>query len=121
VATEVVTALAEDGLPISPDLCRLNVGVHWGGTLFIGQVSSEGRLEITALGDEMNEGARIEQTAKGGRSLVSKSLIERLSAADAVALDLNTQAISYEIISEIAGVPDKATRDAGFIAVTEID
>ena len=120
VTEEIVTALAEDGLPINSDLCRLNVGVHWGGTLFIGQVSSEGRLEITALGDEMNEAARIEQTARGGRSLASKSLVERLSEADAVALGLDTQAVSYEVLSDLAGVSSKAARDAGFIAVTEL-
>jgi class 3 adenylate cyclase len=121
VAVEVVAALAEDGLPVNSDLCRLNVGVHWGGTLFVGQVSSEGRLEITALGDEMNEAARIEQTARGGRTLASKSLVERLTRTDAVALGLDIQAVGYQILADIAGVSSKASRDAGFIAVTQLD
>lgn len=121
VAVEIITTLHEEGLAINSDTCRLNVGLHWGGTLFIGQVSSEGRLEITALGDEMNEAARIEQATRGGRLLASKSLIERLSADDAAALDLNIRAMSYEVIADIVGVSDKAMRDAGLIAVAEIE
>jgi hypothetical protein len=31
---------------------RVNVGIHWGGTLMVGQVATGGRLEVTALGDE---------------------------------------------------------------------
>jgi hypothetical protein len=37
-----------------------------------------GRSEVTALGDEVNEAARIEACATGGRALAAKSLIERL-------------------------------------------
>jgi class 3 adenylate cyclase len=55
----------------------VNIGLHWGATLTVGQVSSHGRLEVTALGDEMNECARIEGVARGGAVLASKGLIER--------------------------------------------
>jgi class 3 adenylate cyclase len=38
---------------------------------------------VTALGDEVNEAARIEACASGGRMLASKTLIERLDPNDA--------------------------------------
>ena len=56
----------------------LRFGLHWGATLYIGRILTAGRSEVTALGDEMNEAARIEACATGGRTLASKSLIERL-------------------------------------------
>ena len=43
---------------------KVNVGLHWGATLMVGQVATRGRLEVTALGDQMNEAARIEAAAK---------------------------------------------------------
>jgi len=38
---------------------------------------------VTALGDEVNEAARIEACASGGRMLASKNPIERLDPNDA--------------------------------------
>ena len=57
----------------------LRFGLHWGSTVYVGQITTSGRSEVTALGDEVNEGARIEACASGGRMLASKSLVERLS------------------------------------------
>ena len=57
---------------------RINAGVHWGGALYLGQVITGGRLEVTALGDEVNECARIQQSARDGALLASKPLVERL-------------------------------------------
>lgn len=86
----------------------------------IGQVATRGRLEVTALGDQMNEGARIEAAAKGGAILASKDLIERLDPEDARAAGLDPDGLSYTPLGELAGVSDKAIRDAGTIAVTAI-
>ena len=47
------------------------------------------------LGDEVNEAARIEACATGGRTLASKSLIERLTADDAEAV--RTRHCSHDI------------------------
>jgi class 3 adenylate cyclase len=96
------------------------VAVHWGASLYIGQVATEGRLEVTALGDEVNEAARIEQSAKGGCVLASKQLLERLSAGDVATLDLDPTRIAYEPVTELEGAPDKAARDAGSIAVADV-
>jgi class 3 adenylate cyclase len=99
---------------------RLNIGVHWGATLMVGQVATSGRLEVTALGDQMNEGARIEAAAKDGTILASKDLIERLDASDAQATRLDPDAIAYTPLGELDGASEKAIRDAGAIPVTPI-
>lgn len=73
----------------------MRFGLHWGATLYVGQITTSGRAEITALGDEVNEGARIEACATGGRALASKELLERLDAEDAAALGLDPDHITY--------------------------
>jgi class 3 adenylate cyclase len=97
----------------------VNVGLHWGATLTIGQVSSHGRLEVTALGDEMNEAARIEAVATDGRILASKNLLERLVPEDADALELDLPHMQFMAVRSL-GADSKALRDAGSIAVAEI-
>ncbi len=48
-------------------------GLHWGSRLYVGQITTGGRSEVNALGDEVNETARIEACATGGRALASKT------------------------------------------------
>jgi len=48
-----------------------------------GSIITAGRTEVTALGDEVNEAARIEACAVGGRLLASKLLLEQLDSSDA--------------------------------------
>lgn len=98
----------------------LRFGMHWGSTLYVGQIITAARSEVTALGDEVNETARIEACASGGRALASKALIERLDAEDAAALGLDPDRIVYTPLGELAGATEKARRDAPAIAVCEI-
>src|SRR5215210_2787980 len=119
-AHEAAARLADEGLPVDPEACRLKVAVHWGPRLYIGQVASQGRLEITALGDEMNEAARIEESAEGGQALASKPLIELLAEDDASTLSLDPARVSYRTLADIEGVSEKAKRDAGSLAVAEV-
>lgn len=98
---------------------RVKVGIHWGATLTVGQVSTGGHLEVTALGDEMNEAARIESAAAPGIVLASKDLIERLSEADAKQLSIEPGSLTYCTIAELTG-GEKEVRDAGSIAVVEV-
>jgi class 3 adenylate cyclase len=63
--------------------------LHWGSTLYVGQMATSGGTDVTALGDEVNETARIEACATGGRALASKVLVERLSRDDAADLGLD--------------------------------
>ncbi len=105
--------------PVDID-ARVNVGVHWGATLMVGQVATGGRLEVTALGDEMNEAARIESAAAGGVALASKLLLERLEPTEATNLGLDPDALSYVTVGELEGTSEKALRDAGAISVTAI-
>ncbi|MDQ3955364.1 MAG: hypothetical protein M3285_07435, partial [Actinomycetota bacterium] len=109
-----------DGDLIDPDACLLNVGVHWGGTLYIGQLVTGGRLEVTALGDEVNEAARIQESARDGKLLASKSLLEHLAAAEAAHLGLDPDNVIYRTVAELPGATSKAKRDAGGIPVTTL-
>jgi len=114
----LATAAARDGR--GPQDVRLNMGLHWGGTLYMGQVVTGGRLEVTALGDEVNEAARIQQAAREGAILASKSLVERLNEVDAGALGLDPDRASYRAMAELAGGSEKIVRDAGALAVTSV-
>jgi class 3 adenylate cyclase len=98
----------------------LRAGLHWGTTLYIGSIITLGRTEVTALGDEVNEAARIEECASGGRLLASKDLLERLDHADAATLGIDPIRISYTQLSEVATATDKARRDAPAVPVYDI-
>ena len=114
-------ARAGSAVGLAPAQVRLRVGAHWGGTLYMGQVVTGGRLEVTALGDEVNECARVEQTAAGGALLASKALIERLDPDDAAAVGIDPSRMAYRALGDLDGADEKAIRDAGLIAVTRID
>ena len=99
---------------------KINAGVHWGGALYLGQVITGGRLEVTALGDEVNECARIQQSARDGALLASKPLVERLDPEHAAAAGLDPLTIMYRTVGELPGVTPKAVRDAGGIPVVTV-
>ena len=99
---------------------RLNVGAHWGGALYMGQVVTGGRLEVTALGDEVNECARIQESARDGAVLASKALVERLDPEHAREIGIDPDTVAYCTVGELPGATDKAVRDAGSIPVTEV-
>jgi class 3 adenylate cyclase len=120
-AYEAAAALTEDDDLIEiVSSYRINVGLHWGGALYMGQVVTGGRLEVTALGDAVNDCARIQQTARDGELLASKDLVERLSREDAATLGVDPEALVYELVGEIEGVPEKALRDVASIPVTSL-
>ena len=119
-AATAAAGLESEHGPLAAEDVRMNVGVHWGGALYLGQVVTGGRLEVTALGDEVNEAARIQQSARDGALLASKSLLERLEPDDAAALDLDPDRIRYRTLAELEGATDKARRDAGNVAIAEI-
>ncbi len=97
--------------------CQMRVGVHWGSSLYIGQLVPGGRLDITALGDAVNECARIQECAEPDQTLGSKEVIERLSPDDAAALGIDTQKIRFRPLNEVEEANDKAIAVAGAIPV----
>ncbi len=105
---------------LEPDDVVIRFGLHWGSTLYVGAITTGARSEVTALGDEVNEAARIEACATGGKALASKDLIERLGPADAEALDLDPNHMTYTPIADLPTATEKARRDAPAIAVCEI-
>src|SRR4051812_20387635 len=107
IAADVVTL----ELPV-----MINAGVHWGSGLYMGQLVPGGRLEVTALGDEVNEAARLQETARDGALLASKAIIELLDAAAAAELGVPSDLL-YRPLSELPDASAKAIRDAGHVAV----
>jgi class 3 adenylate cyclase len=105
---------------LDPEELVMRFGLHWGSTIYVGNISTAARGEVTALGDEVNEAARIEACATGGRMLASKSLIERLMDEDAAQLGVTHEDLAYVQLSDLATATDKARRDAPAIAVCEI-
>ncbi len=98
----------------------LRFGLHWGASLYVGLITTSGRTEVTALGDQVNETARIEACATGGRALASKDLMERLGPDDAAALDLDPNHVTYTPLGDLATATEKARRDAPGVAVCEV-
>jgi class 3 adenylate cyclase len=105
---------------VPDDNMVMRFGLHWGATVQVGRFVTAGRLEATAIGDEVNEAARIEACATGGRALASKGLIERLSADDARALGLDPAALRYAMLGDLPTATEKARRDAPAVAVCEL-
>lgn len=105
---------------VADDECLMKVGLHWGPNLFMGQLVPGGRLDVTALGDEVNEASRIEQAANAHETLASKQLLEGLTPEHARELGIDTHALTYRLLSEIAPHADKIIRDAGSLAVASL-
>jgi class 3 adenylate cyclase len=79
-----------------------------------------GRLEVTALGEEVNEGARLEQAATRGELLASRALVARLDEHDLAALEIHPEAITYRPLEELPSARGKAIRDAGALGVVDL-
>lgn len=118
-ANDAIVSLAAD-THVDPKGFGMNVGLHWGTSLFVGQLVPGGRLDVTALGDSVNECARVQEAASGGAILASKHFLEHISERAVIdaGLDLNTAV--YRTVAEMEGVSEKAARDAGSIPVTRI-
>lgn len=120
VAARTAADSGAEGGRVAAEDVLMNVGAHWGGALYMGQIVTGGRLEVTALGDEVNEAARIQQAARDGTAFASKPLVEQLEPDDAAAVGIDPDAATYRPIAELPGIDGKALRDAGGIAVTEL-
>lgn len=105
---------------LAPEDVIMRFGLHWGSKLYVGQITTGGRSEVNALGDEVNETARIEACASGGHALASKDLIERLEPGDAAALALDPDRVTYTPLGDLATATEKARRDAPAIAVCHV-
>ena len=100
--------------------CLMRVGLHWGGSLYIGQLVPGGRLDVTALGDAVNECARIQECSDPHETLVSKELIERLTDDDKAALGIDPEKVRYRPVAQLPTVTEKAAAVAGAISVTTV-
>jgi class 3 adenylate cyclase len=105
---------------LDADQLTMRFGLHWGSTIYMGNIGTLARSEVTALGDEVNEAARIEACATGGRLLASKPLVERLNDGDAASLGIDPDLIAYTQLAHLTTATEKARRDAPAIAVCEL-
>ncbi|MCU1589943.1 MAG: cyaB [Frankiales bacterium] len=112
-------AIAETVVAAADIPVLVNVGAHWGSGLYMGQLVPGGRLEVTALGDEVNEAARLQETARDGALLVSKALVELLDPGTATELGV-PESLIYRPLSELPDAAPKAVRDAGHVAVAAL-
>lgn len=101
--------------------CLMRVGIHWGSSIYIGQLVPGGRLDVTALGDAVNECARIQECAPPHRTIASKELIERLSDDDAAELGFDPEKLRYVPLANIPSATDKAIASSGALAVISLD
>ncbi len=116
---DAMTTVA-DRSGIDADAVVVRFGLHWGASVFMGNISTAARSEVTALGDEVNEAARIEACATGGRILASKPLVEHLTSDDGAAIGVDPDQIGYAQLADLSTATDKARRDAPAIAVCEL-
>jgi class 3 adenylate cyclase len=120
-AIETARALQDmvRAMPHDPPLC-LNVGLHFAPRLYLGQLITTGRLEVTALGDEVNECARVQESSRGGTVLATKLLVEQLDEEDAAALGIAPHEATYTTLADWPTATEKAKRDAGSLPVTAV-
>jgi len=120
VATYAFEEVAGDLVVGNQVTFEMNLGLHWGGTLYMGQLHPGSRLDVTALGDEMNECARIQESADGGDILASKALLEHLTPDDAASVGIDPDKQFYKPLAQLDTAPEKAKRDAGGLPVTKL-
>jgi class 3 adenylate cyclase len=116
---EALASLHREAADNAPPLCA-NVGLHWGANLYMGQLVPGGRLDVTALGDEVNECARIQETARDGSVFASKAFVELLPVEMGKQLGVSVDTLVYDPLGSIPGVSQKAVRDAGTLAVARL-
>lgn len=118
-ASNAIAQLVRDA-DLDPADYGMNMGLHWGASLYMGQLVPGGRLDVTALGDSVNECARIQEAARGGAVLASKQLVEQLVAPDAERVGVRLDKLVYRTVSELEGASAKAIQDAGLIPVSNL-
>jgi class 3 adenylate cyclase len=119
-AVRTARAIHERTEDVSGGSPVMRVGIHWGGSLYIGQLVPGGRLDVTALGDAVNECARIQECAEPHQTLASKDLVERLSPDDSAALGLDPDKVRYRPLTDLAHGPEKALSAVGALPVTVV-
>jgi class 3 adenylate cyclase len=102
-----------------PDAC-MKVAIQWGGSIYIGQLVPGSRLEVTALGDEVNECALLLQCVEADETLTTKELLEQLDDEAAQRVGLAVERLVYQRLDELPGAASTSVGDLGGLAVTTI-
>lgn len=118
IQAEMTAVADQSGVDVEAVVVRF--GLHWGESVFMGNISTAARSEVTALGVEVNEAARIEACGTGGRILASKPLVERLTVDDGAAIGIDPDRLDYTQLGDLPTATEKARRDAPAIAVCQL-
>jgi class 3 adenylate cyclase len=73
---------------LEPQEVVLWMGLHWGTGAYIGRLVTSGRTEVTALGNEINEAARIEPGRMRDTPLVALPTATEKARRDAPAVSV---------------------------------
>lgn len=109
-----------DRTGLAPGALVVRFGLHWGDDVFIGQISTIARSEVTALGEDVNVTARIEASATGGRILASEALVGRLDPDDSRAIGVDRDQLRFTRLGDLDTATAKARRDAPAVSVCEL-
>ncbi|MHB8340016.1 MAG: adenylate/guanylate cyclase domain-containing protein [Mycobacteriales bacterium] len=99
---------------------QINIGLHFSPGLYLGRLVTGGRLEVTALGSEVNACARIQESARGGQILASRQFLDQLNAADAADVGVDRSRLHYGPLGQWPTATNKARRDTRDLQVTAI-
>jgi class 3 adenylate cyclase len=99
---------------------RLKIGIHWGATLYMGRIATSGRLDVTALGDEVNECARIQEAAAGGSCSPPRRCSSASTPPTPPRWTSTRPALTYALAGELPGASEKVRRDAATLAVASL-
>ena len=115
-AAEMSEELSEE----APAGVLVNIALHWGTNLYVGQLVPGGRLDVTALGHEVNQCARLQESTHGGRISLSRAFAELLDPDEATALGIDLPKAAFRSLATLSGVTEKAIRDAGALSVSQL-
>lgn len=96
---------------------KLNGALHFSQNLYMGQMVTGGRLEVTALGEEVNDCARMLEASSGGNLLLSKPFCEKIQgkfSQENIMLDPST--LVYKTLDQF-DLSQKARTDTGYLPV----
>jgi len=98
----------------------VRMGLHWGEAVYVGQVLTAGRLEVIAVGSEMDEAAQIERCAASGQILASKDLLDRLARSDVARLRLPLRELRFRSLGELLPGTGDARAELGHVVVSDV-
>lgn len=90
--------------------CEMSIALHWGTHVYVGQLAA-GPPNVAALGDDVNEAARLHEIAGANEMIASKQILEQLSDDDAARLGLDIDRMTYTFVPDLPAAPKRSIRE----------